>query len=82
MIDVETPALLLDREILLDNIARMSQRATRAGVALWPHAKTHKSSNVARLQLAHGAAGLTVATVREATSFAQVWNCGRVHSKR
>ena len=48
----------------------MSERATRAGVALWPHAKTHKSSKVARLQLAHGAAGLTVATVREAALFA------------
>jgi D-serine deaminase-like pyridoxal phosphate-dependent protein len=68
--DLATPALLLDREILLDNITRMSQRATHAGVALWPHAKTHKSSKVAGLQLALGAAGLTVATVREATLFA------------
>src|SRR4029077_16802316 len=67
---VATPALLLDRKILLDNITRISQRATCAGVALWPHAKTHKSSKVARLQLAHGAAGLTVATVREAALFA------------
>jgi D-serine deaminase-like pyridoxal phosphate-dependent protein len=48
----------------------MAQRATRTGVALWPHAKTHKSSKVARQQLAHGAAGLTVATIREAALFA------------
>lgn len=67
---VATPTLLLDREILVENIRRMSQRASRAGVGLWPHTKTHKSTQVASLQRAHGARGLTVATVREATLFA------------
>ena len=67
---VATPTLLLDHEILVDNVKRMSERAAGAGVELWPHSKTHKSNEVASLQLAHGAAGLTVATVREATFFA------------
>jgi len=40
-------------------------------VALRPHAKTHKSPEIARLQLGQGAVGLTVATLGEAEVFAQ-----------
>ncbi|MBL0746219.1 alanine racemase [Nocardioides sp. G10] len=48
----------------------MQQAASAVGLALRPHAKTHKSLEVARLQLAAGAVGLTVATVAEAEVFA------------
>jgi D-serine deaminase-like pyridoxal phosphate-dependent protein len=48
----------------------MSRRTAAAGVALWPHTKTHKSVRVAELQRSHGASGLTVATLREAACFA------------
>jgi D-serine deaminase-like pyridoxal phosphate-dependent protein len=48
----------------------MSRRTAAAGVELWPHTKTHKSVRVAELQRANGAAGLTVATLHEATCFA------------
>ena len=65
-----TPALLLDGPTLLRNVASMSKRAADAGVELWPHTKTHKSVRIAELQRAHGAAGLTVATLREAACFA------------
>ena len=68
--DVTTPALLLDGPVLMDNLERMSRRVAAAGVELWPHTKTHKSREIARLQREHGAAGLTVATVREAGCFA------------
>ena len=44
--------------------------AVAGGVALRPHAKTHKSADIARLQLEAGAVGLTVATVGEAEAFA------------
>lgn len=67
---VITPALVCDGPVLMDNLARMAERADRAQVELWPHTKTHKSRTIARLQREHGAAGLTVATVREAESFA------------
>lgn len=52
------------------NIQTMAKRAGRANVTLWPHAKTHKSLEIARLQRAAGAGGVTVATVTEAEAFA------------
>jgi len=66
---VATPALVVDRAVLVENIDRMAARAESAGVALRPHVKTHKSVEVAALQRARGAAGLTVATLREAEVF-------------
>ena len=68
--DLATPALLVDVELLRRNIADMAAYAERNGLALRPHAKTHKSPAVAELQRAAGAAGLTVATVSEAEVFA------------
>ena len=56
--------------MLRANIAAVADRAGAAGVALRPHAKTHKCLEIARLQLAAGATGLTVATVGEAEVFA------------
>ncbi|HEX2253956.1 MAG TPA: alanine racemase [Thermoanaerobaculia bacterium] len=52
------------------NLGRMQRRAEALGVALRPHAKTHKCVEVARRQLALGARGLTVATLHEAAAFA------------
>ncbi|MGV9744409.1 alanine racemase [Rhodococcus zopfii] len=66
-----TPALLIDRDALDRNIERMAESARARGVALRPHAKTHKSPDIARLQLDAGAVGLTVATVSEAEVFAE-----------
>ncbi|GAB3262653.1 D-TA family PLP-dependent enzyme [Nocardioides dilutus] len=51
------------------NVRAAAERASVAKVALRPHAKTHKSVEIARLQLASGAAGLTVATLGEAEVF-------------
>ncbi|SMH44773.1 D-serine deaminase, pyridoxal phosphate-dependent [Rathayibacter oskolensis] len=65
-----TPALVLDEAILDRNIARVAAWAHERGLALRPHAKTHKSVEIARRQLAAGAVGLTVATVSEAEVFA------------
>jgi D-serine deaminase-like pyridoxal phosphate-dependent protein len=68
--DVPTPALTVDRGRLLANVTEMSARARSLGVALRPHAKTHKSPAIAALQRDHGATGLTVATLPEAEGFA------------
>lgn len=67
---VTTPALIVERDRLVRNVAEMAARAKSLGVALRPHAKTHKSPAIAALQREHGAAGLTVATLTEAEGFA------------
>jgi D-serine deaminase-like pyridoxal phosphate-dependent protein len=67
----ETPLAIVDESAMEANLARMSQLALGAGLALRPHAKTHKSPFVAARQLAHGARGLTVATLLEAEVFAE-----------
>jgi D-serine deaminase-like pyridoxal phosphate-dependent protein len=68
--DLETPAVLVDLDVLERNVARMAERARSHGVALRPHAKTHKTVEIARLQMAAGAVGLTVAKTSEAEVFA------------
>jgi D-serine deaminase-like pyridoxal phosphate-dependent protein len=65
-----TPAVLVDLDRVERNIAAMAERARAAGVKLRPHAKTHKVLEIARLQRAAGAAGLTVAKTSEAEVFA------------
>ena len=70
--DLPTPSVLIDLDVLGKNITRMQERAREAGVALRPHAKTHKSPEVARMQLAAGARGLTLAKTSEAEVFADL----------
>ncbi|HEX4560742.1 MAG TPA: alanine racemase [Gemmatimonadales bacterium] len=66
----ETPALLLHLDVVERNLATMAGRAKRLGIALRPHIKTHKSVDLGRRQLAHGARGVTVSTLDEAEAFA------------
>jgi D-serine deaminase-like pyridoxal phosphate-dependent protein len=61
-----TPALLLDLDAFEENITRMATRCRNAGVALRPHAKSHKCGFIARAQIAAGAAGLCCAKLGEA----------------
>ncbi|MGE0153063.1 MAG: alanine racemase [Reyranellaceae bacterium] len=68
---LETPCLLLDRAVLQRNLAAMSARMKRHGVALRPHLKTAKSAEVARLATAGEAGGITVSTLAEARYFAR-----------
>lgn len=68
--DAPTPALMLDRGALDRNIARMAAFAAASGVALRPHAKTHKSADIGRRQIAAGAAGLCCAKLGEAEALA------------
>jgi D-serine deaminase-like pyridoxal phosphate-dependent protein len=64
--DIDTPALVVDEEILQRNIAEMAAFARSVGVNLRPHIKTHKTPQIARLQIAAGAIGITCAKVGEA----------------
>jgi D-serine deaminase-like pyridoxal phosphate-dependent protein len=68
--DLPTPAVLVDLDVLERNIARQADRARAAGIRLRPHAKTHKSPEIARMQLAAGAAGISLAKTSEAEVFA------------
>ena len=69
--ELDTPSLLIDREILLDNIAFMQAYADRNGANLRPHTKTHKMPAIAKLQLERGACGVAVAKVGEAEVMAE-----------
>src|SRR3546814_17273478 len=53
--DFNTPVLVLDEGALDRNIAAMAALAKAHGVGLRPHAKTHKSVDIARRQIAAGA---------------------------
>ncbi len=64
-----TPYLKVDLVRLRHNVRRAAERTAAAGVALRPHVKTHKSIEIAQLQLAAGAVGITVATIGEAETF-------------
>lgn len=64
--DLDTPVALVDVARLESNLAAMATLARQAGVAHRPHAKTHKTRQVAERQVAHGAIGLTVAKLGEA----------------
>ena len=64
-----TPYLQVDLDRMRRNVRDVAERASVAMLALRPHAKTHKSVEIARLQLASGAVGLTVATLGEAEAF-------------
>ena len=69
ILDIGTPALLLDRSRLEANADRMRARVSELGVSLRPHVKTSKSIDVLRI-LAGGTDGpITVSTLAEARYF-------------
>ncbi|NML07879.1 DSD1 family PLP-dependent enzyme [Sphingomonas sp. G-3-2-10] len=68
--DLPTPVLILDRAAMDRNIAAMAGFAAARGLALRPHAKTHKSAEIARRQISAGAAGICCAKLAEAEALA------------
>ncbi|MEZ5285824.1 MAG: alanine racemase [Vicinamibacterales bacterium] len=69
--ELPTPAVLIDKARAIRNIDRLQKTAGAHGVALRPHAKTHKSPTVAGWQLARGAVGICCAKLGEAEVFAE-----------
>lgn len=67
---IPTPAAVLDLDAFDANLARMAARAKAAGLALRPHAKSHKCSAVAHRQIAAGAVGICCAKLAEAEAMA------------
>jgi len=64
--DVVTPALIVDRDVLVANLSYMQSRLPELHARLRGHVKNHKSPHIARLQLERGAFGICAATIWEA----------------
>ncbi|MEI9994525.1 MAG: DSD1 family PLP-dependent enzyme [Rhizomicrobium sp.] len=67
---LQTPALVLDLDAFERNVAHMVEHARKAGIGLRPHAKTHKSVEIAKRQIAAGANGVCCAKLGEAEALA------------
>jgi len=65
-LELDTPALYVDLDVLERNVKRMQEQCRAWGVALRPHVKTHKIAEIAQMQLDAGAIGITVAKLGEA----------------
>ena len=73
---IDTPALVVDLDAMERNLRTMATFATQHKVMLRPHAKMHKSAELAKLQMAAGAVGVCVQKTAEAESLA----AGGVHN--
>src|SRR5688572_27209303 len=69
--EVPTPAIVIDVERVRRNVRRLADYAKARGIGIRPHTKTHKSVELARMQLEAGACGLTVAKVGEALAMSE-----------
>src|SRR5262245_10972839 len=65
-LDLDTPSVYVDLDLLERNIATMQERCRGWGVGLRPHTKTSKIAAIARMQIDAGAVGITVAKLGEA----------------
>ena len=63
---IDTPALVVDLDAMQRNLSRMAEFARKHGLRWRPHAKMHKSSAIARLQMQAGAVGVCVQKTSEA----------------
>jgi D-serine deaminase-like pyridoxal phosphate-dependent protein len=69
--EIDTPALLLDLDIMEKNLQKMADYCRRSGVGLRPHIKTHKIPAIAQRQIELGAVGITAAKPSEAAIMAE-----------
>ncbi len=63
--ELQTPSILLDMDILEQNIRAYQEVCNRSGKSLWPMIKTHKSAELAKMQLDAGAEGFLCGTLDE-----------------
>jgi len=61
-----TPCMVVDKDLFDKNVKLMADTTKANGISVRPHVKIHKSVDVAKIQLNHGAIGLTCATIAEA----------------
>jgi D-serine deaminase-like pyridoxal phosphate-dependent protein len=63
--ELQTPAILVDLDVLDRNIRLYQELCDKNGKQLWPMVKTHKSSEMIRMQAAAGATGFLCGTLDE-----------------
>ncbi|HEX9439381.1 MAG TPA: alanine racemase, partial [Roseiflexaceae bacterium] len=68
---LDTPVAIVDLDRLAANIARFQAYLDQHGIANRPHIKTHKITEIAHMQLAAGAAGITCQKLGEAEVMVQ-----------
>lgn len=68
---IDTPALLIDQNIMMQNLRSMINKAEESKVNLRPHTKTHRMPELARFCLNEGAKGIAVAKIGEAEVMAE-----------
>ena len=73
---IDTPALVVDLDVMERNLSTMAEFAAQHQVMLRPHAKMHKSAELAKLQIAAGAVGVCV----QKTSEAEALVAGGIHN--
>jgi len=73
MYEIETPALVVDLSIMESNMDKMMQflKDSGAGVGIRPHAKTHKTPEIAKMQMEKGALGICCAKLGEAEAMVE-----------
>jgi D-serine deaminase-like pyridoxal phosphate-dependent protein len=64
--ELDTPCLVIDKNALKFNLDVMRKHALRTNVHVRPQCKTHKCSQLARMQLEYGAIGISAAKISEA----------------
>ena len=69
--DLPTPALIVELDVLEANLKKMAGHLKDSGKAFRPHAKTHKSIEIAKACIDAGAVGTCTAKISEAEVFAR-----------
>jgi D-serine deaminase-like pyridoxal phosphate-dependent protein len=64
--ELETPAVVVDLDVMERNLLRMAEYCRSQGIKLRPHTKSHKIPDLAKRQIENGATGITVAKIGEA----------------
>ena len=70
-VEIDTPTMIVDETLMARNISEMQALANSFRVNMRPHIKTHKTPQIARLQIAAGAVGITCAKLGEAEVMAE-----------
>jgi D-serine deaminase-like pyridoxal phosphate-dependent protein len=68
---IDTPALVVDLDPFERNLELMANAVRGSGLALRPHAKSHKCPDIAKRQITHGAVGICCQKVDEAAAFVE-----------
>src|SRR5688572_2598180 len=64
--ELETPAVVIDLDVMEQNLSRMAEYCRSQNIKLRPHTKSHKIPDLAKRQIDSGASGITVAKIGEA----------------